>query len=177
MIKEANRISIIGGCGTGKTTLSKNLGNELKLPVYHLDGIAHFENWKRRKKEERDQIILEKVKQKRWIIDGTYHATLQQRLEKADVVIYLDYSSIAQIKGILGRYIKQHGKEKDEIPGCKERFTWKFFFWTLNWRKNKRNQILEQLSKIDEKKLIIFKNRRKLNKWYRENFLIKIKKY
>ena len=56
------RICIIGGSGTGKTTLSNNLGKELNLPVYHIDGIHHLKDWEIRDKNERDQIILEKIK-------------------------------------------------------------------------------------------------------------------
>lgn len=68
MIKDVNRISIIGGSGTGKTTLAKNLGGILKLPICHMDGIELLENWKKRDKEERDQIILEKIKEKASLI-------------------------------------------------------------------------------------------------------------
>lgn len=164
------RISIIGGSGTGKTTLANNLGNVLKLPVYHIDGIHHLENWQIRDKNERDKIILEKVNEEKWIIDGTYRSTLQQRLEKSDYIIYLDYSSLAQIKGVLCRFIKNHGKEKEEIPGCKERMNWKFFLFVANWRKNRRNEIIEKLSKIDSNKVHVFKNRRQLNKWYKKQF-------
>ena len=113
------RICIIGGSGTGKTTLANNLGKELNLPVYHIDGIHHLENWIIRNKDERDKIILEKANQSKWIIDGTYHSTLQQRLEKADYIIYLDYSTFAQVIGIIKRFLKNHGKEREEIPGCK----------------------------------------------------------
>ena len=109
MIKTANKISIIGGAGTGKTTLANNLGKVLNLPVCHIDGIQHLENWKLRDKDERDDMILQKVNEDKWIIDGTYRSTLSQRLEKSDFIIYLDYTSIAQVKGILGRYIKYHG--------------------------------------------------------------------
>lgn len=42
------RICIIGESGTGKTTHSNNLGKELNLLVYHIDGIHHLENWKER---------------------------------------------------------------------------------------------------------------------------------
>lgn len=174
MIKNATKISIIGGCGTGKTTLSNNLGKELNIPVYHIDGIHHLENWEIKNKEERDKIILEKVNEKKWIIDGTYHSTLKQRLENSDIIIYLDYSSIAQLKGVIGRYIKEHGKERKEIPGCKERITWEFLIWTLNWRKNKRKQIIDNINKIDEKKILIFQNRKQLNKWYQKEFEKKI---
>lgn len=174
MIKNARKISIIGGCGTGKTTLSNNLGKELNIPVYHIDGITHLENWKKREKEECNKIILEKLNENKWIIDGNYHTTLELRLKNSDIAIYLDYSSLAQLKGILGRYIKKHGKEKEEIPGCKERLTLKFLLCTLNWRRNKRSQIIRDLNKIDENKILVFKNRRQLNKWYKKNFNKKI---
>ena len=168
------RICIIGGSGTGKTTLSNNLGKELNLPVYHIDGIHHLKDWEIRDKNERDQIILEKVSQSKWIIDGTYRSTLQQRLEKADCVIYLDYSTFAQVIGILKRFIKNHGKEKEEIPGCKERMNWKFFWFVVNWRKTRRSEILEKINIIDNNKIYIFKNRKQLNKWYKNTFGKKI---
>ena len=164
------RVCIIGGSGTGKTTLANNLANDLNLPVYHIDGIHHLENWKIRDRDERDKIILEKVAEDKWVIDGTYHSTLKQRLIRSDYIIYLDYSSFSQVRGALRRFIKNHGKEKPEIPGCKEKMDWKFFWWVVNWRKNKRLTIIEILKEIDDSKIHIFKNRRELNKWYRNTF-------
>ena len=75
-MKEIQKIAIIGGPGTGKSTLAKNLGKEMKLPVYHIDGIHHLKNWEIRPTQERDAIISEKVKEPNWVIDGTYKATL-----------------------------------------------------------------------------------------------------
>lgn len=168
------RVCIIGGSGTGKTTLSNNLSRELNLPIYHIDGIHHLKDWKIRDTAERDRIILEKVEEPRWIIDGTYRSTLQQRLEKADYIIYLDYSSFAQVRGVMKRFIRNHGKEKEEIPGCKEQMTWKFFWFVVNWRKTRRAEIIEKINKVDSSKVHIFKNRRQLNKWYKETFGKKI---
>ena len=169
------RICIIGGSGTGKTTLANNLGKQLNLPVYHIDGINYLPNWKKRDIRERDKIVLEKTDEDKWIIDGTYHSTLKQRLEKSEYVIYLDYSTVAQVKGILGRFIKNRGKEKQEIPGCKERMSWQFFWWVVNQRKNKRQAIIENLQEINSDKIHIFKTRKQLNKWYKKQFNEKIK--
>ena len=174
MIKDVNRISVIGGSGSGKTTLADNLGKVLGFPVYHIDARNYLENWEERDKKERDKIILEKTCESRWIIDGTYRTTLQQRLEKADLIIYLDYSSLAQIKGVIGRYFKTKGKERPEIHGCKERLSLDFFLWVLNWRKDKRNEIMEKLTSIEKDMLLLFKNRRQLNKWYKKEFNKKI---
>ena len=170
MINNVSKISIIGGSGTGKTTLSENLSRELKIPVYHIDGIHLLKNWEIRDKEERDNIILSLIKKDKWIIDGTYRSTLSRRLDKSDLIIFLDYSTFAQLKGILGRYIKIHGKERKEIPGCKEKMTFKFFMFVVKWRKNKRPFIIDTLKSIDKEKVLIFKNRRSLNKWYIKEF-------
>ncbi len=168
------RICIIGGSGTGKTTLSNNLGKVLNLPVYHIDAIHHLENWKIRDEAERDKIILDIINNDKWVVDGTYRSTLKERLERADYVIYLDYSSIAQVRGVLKRYIKDHGKERPEIPGCKERMSWKFLLWVIKWRKNKRQIIIDNLQKVDNSKVHIFKTRRQLNKWYKNKFNTKM---
>ena len=172
--KIMKRICIIGGSGSGKTTLANNLGKQLHYPVYHIDAIHHLANWKERDKDERDNIIREKIKGKEWIIDGTYTSTLEDRFAKADYIIYLDFSTFTQLKGVLERYIKYGGKEREEIPGCKEKMSWEFFRWVLTWRKRKRKGILERLSKVDSNKVHIFKNRRQLNRWYKKEFNIKM---
>ena len=160
-----NRIAIIGGSGTGKTTLANQLSKIYDIPVTHIDGIHHLANWQIRDNDERDKIILEIVEQEKWIIDGTYKATLRARLEKADLIIWLDYSTTAQIKGILKRWIKSGGKEKPEIPGCKERMTKEFFTYVLKYNKEKRHFIVDNMEGIDRNKVLIFKKQKDLNKW------------
>lgn len=170
MDSSIKRISIIGGSGTGKTTLSNNLSKNLNISSTHLDGIHYLDSWKERSKSERDNIILEKIKMEKWIIDGTYMSTLEKRLRCSDLIIYLDYSSFAQVMGVMKRFAKNHGKEKSEIPGCKEKMDKAFFLQVLYWRKNKRDRIINTIKSIDGKKILIFKNRRQLNKWYKQEF-------
>lgn len=163
-----NKIAIVGAPGTGKTTLSNILSKLYGIEATHIDGIHHLENWVQRDKQERDRIILDIVKRDKWIIDGTYKATLRPRFEAADLIIWLDYSSLAQIKGVMERYLKNKGKEKPEIPGCKEKMDKEFFTYVLKYNKEKRKNIVNNLEGIDKSKLIVFKNRRQLNKWLKE---------
>ena len=99
---------------------------------------------------------------------------MKKRFENSDLIIYLDFSTLAQLKGILGRFLKNPGKEKPEIPGCKEQMTLKFFIFVCKWRKTKRNFVLENLNLVDKDKILIFKNRRQLNNWYKNEFGQKI---
>lgn len=168
--KQNKRINIIGGPGTGKTTLAEKLSKILALPVCHIDGIHYLPNWQIRDKERRDAIILQKIEEEKWILDGIYTTTLEKRIQKADCNIFLCYSTLAQLKGILSRYRKGRGKEKAEIPGCKEKMDWKFFWFTICWNYRKRKKIRMLLEKYPEKENFIFTTRKKLQKWYNQEF-------
>lgn len=159
------KIAIIGAPGTGKTTLANKLSEIFHIKATHIDGLHHLENWQIRDKSERDKMILDVVEKEEWIIDGTYKSTLKARLEKADLIIWLDFSTINQLKGIVGRYLKNKGIEKPEIPGCKEKMDKEFFFYVLKYNRKKRKIIVENLEGIDKNKVLIFKNRKLVNKW------------
>lgn len=169
------KIIIIGGPGTGKSTLANNLARNLELPVYHLDAIHHLPNWEIRDKKERDEIILQKIEEPKWVIDGTYTSTLEKRMQKSDLIIFFDYPTIVKLKNILHRYLKNKEKQREEIPGCKEKMDMAFIKQTINWNKKKKSKIYELLEKNKDKKVLVFKSRRKLNKWYKDMFNEKIK--
>lgn len=175
-----NRISIVGGSGSGKSTLCSILSKELNLPAVHLDGINFDSNWVEIDKSKRDNIIVNKALEDKWIIDGNYTKTLKNRLERADLIIWLDYSTFALLKGVLKRFFKGINKEKPEIPGCKERFDFNFIKYVITYNKKKRYIIVENLADIPKEKILIFKNQKKLNKWlkdftHNENILDNIK--
>lgn len=96
-----NKISIVGGSGSGKSTLCNILSKELNLPAIHLDAINYNANWVEVDKNKRDQIITQKSLEEKWIIDGNYNKTLKDRFYKADLIIWLDYSTYMQLKEYL----------------------------------------------------------------------------
>lgn len=163
--KQVKKISIIGGSGSGKSTLSDILSKELDIPAIHLDAINYKPNWVQIDKNERDEKILEKANDEKWIIDGNYNKTLQERLEKADLIIWLDYSTFAQLKGVSKRIFKNFNKDKPDIPGCKERLDFTFVKYVWSYNKKKRPKVLEMLKSIPSNKVLIFKKQKDLNNW------------
>lgn len=65
-----HRILIVGCGGAGKSTLARQLGQKLNLPVVHLDKIWWLPNWQNRSKEEFDILLDNELSESHWIIDG-----------------------------------------------------------------------------------------------------------
>lgn len=175
-----NRISIVGGSGSGKSTLCNILSKELNLPAIHLDAINFNENWVEINKEKRDKIISNKSSEDKWIIDGNYNKTLKERFKKADLIIWLDYSTFMQLKGVFKRYFKTRNKERTEIPGCKERLNFRFIKYVATYNRKKRHVIVDNLKEISKEKVLIFKKQKDLNKWlieftHNDNILDEVK--
>lgn len=163
-----NRISIVGGSGSGKSTLCNILSKELGLPAIHLDAINYEPNWVEIDKTERDNIILSKAQDDKWVIDGNYNKTLKERFDKADLIIWLDYSTLKQLHGILKRYFTTRNSERPEIPGCKEHLEPEFIKYVLTYNKKKRPVILDYLKDVPKEKVLIFKHQKDLNAWLKD---------
>lgn len=112
-IYDFKKISIIGCPGSGKSTLSVQLAKILNLEAIHLDKIYWKPYWVNISKEEFDEKHDEILKKDSFILDGNYNRTISKRLEKCDLVIYLDYDSQVCIDSYIQRV--KDGSIKDFI--------------------------------------------------------------
>ena len=67
---------MIGPCGSGKSTLSRELGDRLDLPVYHMDHLGWRPGWVETVKGELREKLEAIVATERWLIEGNYGSTL-----------------------------------------------------------------------------------------------------
>lgn len=86
------KIMIIGCGGSGKTTLAKQLSQELNLPLFHLDNYFWQPGWQEAPYDEFIEKQYELIMKDSWIIDGNYTRSLSIRLREADTIIFLDIS-------------------------------------------------------------------------------------
>ena len=155
------KIMIIGCCGSGKTTLAKKLSNKLNLPLIHLDKLNWRDNWQNISKEEFDDLLWAEVIKPTWIIDGNYERTIPLRLKYCDTVIYMDYSRISCLYGVIKRVVMGYGKSRPDMGGyCPERFDFDFIKFVWNFNKNNRKRYYDILSREADIQVIILRNRR-----------------
>ena len=167
---DIKKISIVGGPSSGKSTLAENIGRKLDLPITHMDAINYNANWEEVDPKKRDDIYRRIIKEPKWVMDGTYMDTLRERMLASELIIFLDYSTIAKVLGIIIRTLKFKGGERKEIPGCNEKIDFEFIKFTATWNSKKRKKVYKAFEGIAKEKILIFKNRKKLNKWYIDNF-------
>lgn len=155
------KIMIIGCCGSGKTTLAKKLSNKLNLPLIYLDKLNWRDNWQNISKEEFDDLLWAEVIKPTWIIDGNYERTIPLRLKYCDTVIYMDYSRISCLYGVIKRVVMGYGKSRPDMGGyCPERFDFDFIKFVWNFNKNNRKRYYDILSSKEDIQVIILRNRR-----------------
>lgn len=160
------RIILLGCGGAGKSTMARAMGEKTGLPVVHLDQIFWRENWQSISKEEFDRLLQLELEKPRWIIDGDYGRTLPHRLKYCDTAIFLDYPRWQCVLGVVKRIVTTYGRSRpDMAPGCRERLDWEFLTWVWNWRKNKRQNLLDALAEAEGVRVIILKNRRQGRKF------------
>ncbi len=89
LIKEANRILVIGCSGTGKSTLAQAIASLLGLTYVSMDrDIFWLPGWKSRSRPEAISRIEQAVAGPRWIMDGNSPGTLPLRLPRTEIVLW-----------------------------------------------------------------------------------------
>ena len=85
-----DRISVVGGPGTGKTTLGRELGRRLGLPTIELDELHWGAGWQ----EVPTEVFRDRVRAAtagdRWVCDGNYTIVRDIVLPRADTLVWLD---------------------------------------------------------------------------------------
>lgn len=155
-----NKALIIGCSGAGKSTFARELARITGLPLIHLDRLFWREGWAATDPAKWRSITAQLLTQDRWIIDGNFTSTMEQRIAAADVVYFFDMPRWFCLWRLAQRYLQWHGRARaDMTPGCPERIEWEFlkYVWTFN--ACERPKIIERLANTRDK-VIVFKSAR-----------------
>ena len=157
------RIIIIGCGGAGKSTLARQLGDKLGIPVVHLDKLFWKPGWVESSREEIDEKIFAELQKPRWIMDGNFNRTLPERIKYCDTVIYMDFSRFACMMGVAKRILTTYGTVRPDMgEGCPERFDLSFLKWVWSFNGKNRENNYRLLKEARETEIIVLKNRRQV---------------
>ena len=168
------RINVIGTTGSGKTNFSKELSAALDISYVQLDELFWKPNWVESPDEEFLPKVTSAVKKDTWVLDGNFSRTTEIKWQRADTVIWLDFSYFTTFTQLLARTIRIAIK-KDELwpnTGNKESFRKSFFdrssilLWFFqNYERNKkRYENIIQSHEFSHLNFIRLKNRKEARK-------------
>ncbi len=132
------RVMIVGQPGSGKSTLARELGQRTGLPVVHIDTIHWQPGWIERSRDEKTQLCLDVEARDCWIFEGGHSATWENRMARADLLIWIDRSATLRFLRVLRRTLLQRGQSRPDLPeNCPERLANLPEFFRFMWRTKK----------------------------------------
>ncbi len=140
---------IVGTSGAGKTTLGRRLAETLGAKFIELDALHWLEGWTPNPDFAQD--VMAALESPCWVVDGNYSSKLQGRiLERADTLIWLDYSIGTKLWRLLRRSLRRvvtrevlwNGNTetlKGQFWGGDALFVW---FFKSHWAQRRRYEAL-----------------------------------
>lgn len=141
------KIHIVGCSGAGKTYFADRLSEKYNIPHFDLDNLYWDNSADRygvkRQAEERENLLLEVLRNENYIIEGVYYKWLNESFERADIIYVLDIPEATCRFRIVKRFVKRKlGIEK----GKKE--TLKSLWGLLKWLRKYRNTDMPKIREI-----------------------------
>lgn len=117
---------IVGTTGSGKSTLAKKISEKHGLKRIELDAIHWLPDWKEIDKQEFLRLTDQAIQAERWVVDGNYRAVRDIIWQKAEAIIWLDYSFPRNFWQLFSRSICRLVTRKELWAGNRE--SWALFF-------------------------------------------------
>ena len=130
-----NRVLVLGAPGAGKSTFARALGAKIGAPVVHLDQLYWEHGWVIADSSAFRLRCRDAVSAERWVIDGTYSNTFDERIPHADRIYWFDRGRVPCLIRVLRRVLASYGRVRSDMAdGCPERldFTFLRYVWFFN---------------------------------------------
>ncbi len=149
------RIHVVGTCGSGKTTLARQLAQALNYRHVELDAL----NWEPGWREASDQVFLERVRdatgEAGWVADGNYARGRPILWAQRPTVIWLDYSFPLVMTRVVSRTAHRVLRQEELWNGNRESLRKAFssdsiVWWALTTYHRRRREYPAQFARHPE---------------------------
>ena len=173
-VRRARRILILGCPGSGKSTVAKQLASLTRLPRISLDDLYWGKGWARPTDTVFRAHLMQTLVKPCWILEGNYlHLYLEERIDAADTIIYLDVPTTVALIGVLNRSLRRLAGDRSTLPARvaedpRYRPRWELrphLLWlVLAYRKRMRPGLMARLAGLrDPKQVLILRSRREVH--------------
>lgn len=167
MINLGKKIVVVGVSASGKSVLTRKLAEITKLPIIFMDSIMWNPGWNYIGDEETVKRLDEVSSKPEWIIEGYISKAARTFVfDRADSIIYLDYSPLVSSWRYIKRWFKHRNNPRPELEGSPEKFDFKFL--KLVWTKGEAISLNKYLEGVQNKsKIFTLKSPRETKKFLR----------
>jgi adenylate kinase family enzyme len=163
------RIAVVGGSGSGKTTVARRLAAMNDLPYVELDALHWGPNWTACPKDEFRARVEGAISGDAWIVDGNYTGKLNDLvLQRADLVVWLDLPLRKTLPRLWSRTRCRMRERTVLWSGNRE--TWRdvlfsrdsLFVYTLRTHHGKRRRYEQRLNRYQ---MVRLKSAKEIDAW------------
>lgn len=162
------RILVYGVTGSGKTTLARRIGEATGLPWHEADQLTWEPGWTEVPLDEQKRRIQSLCDGEEWVLDTAYGKWLEIPLERAQLIVGLDYPRWVSLGRLLKRTVT---RARDGLPVCNgNRETWRQAFsrdsivaWHFKSFAHKRARLRRWVA--EGRPVLVFRSPRKTEQW------------
>lgn len=147
VLKNSQRILVLGAPGSGKSFAATKLSELLSLPLISLDLVFWKPQWSPLPLDQFKEECLKLAMKESWIMDGNFGTTFEERWSRADFVLYLDTNPwLAFFRQVMRSwgFMAKISRPKE----CPERANQQLFWLTYKFRKSHGVLIKERMRSL-----------------------------
>jgi hypothetical protein len=119
------RIYIVGGPGSGKTTLAVSLSRDLGVPLLQLDDVW-VRSYERERTDDhvtpaarqfRQELVSEYTAREAWVIEGAEPPFLEAFAQASDLIVWCDVSFTRAAARMFRRHVLAEVRRNNRYPG------------------------------------------------------------
>lgn len=164
------RVVIEGVTGSGKSTTAARIAEATGIPWTSVDDLTWLPGWVPVEADEQRRVIAEVCAGDRWVLDTAYGAWREIPLERADLVIGLDYPRWLSMGRLLRRTIRRNVTGELICNGNTETVRNSLardsiIAWHFRSFGRKRSRIRAGVAAEDGPPVLVFTSPRQLDAW------------
>lgn len=155
------RLAVIGTSGSGKTLLARQIGRRLRVPHVELDALFWGPGWTPAPLDVFRQRVGQALGGDAWVVDGNYSRVRDIVWERADTVVWLDYSLPVVMGRLIRRTLRRSATREELWGGNRESLHQAFLsrdsilLWALKTYGRRKREYPELLGRLEHAHLAV----------------------